>query len=67
MDLEIFDLAQENGSIFTSYYFNGFEFQPWQLLFHHAAQPNMTIIGGVGSGKTICGGVSAGGASPGAS
>ena len=58
-DLEVFELARSDGSIFTQYYFNGFIFQPWQKLFHHAQQPNITIIGGVGSGKTIGSGISA--------
>ena len=46
-------LAEENGSAFTEYYFAGFKFQDWQLLLHHAMQPNISTIGGVGSGKTI--------------
>lgn len=31
---------------------HGWLWQPWQLLAHHATQPDMTIIGGFGSGKT---------------
>lgn len=58
-DFEVFKLAQTDGSIFTKYYFAGFEFQQWQKYFHHAAQPNIVIIGGVGSGKTVGTGVSA--------
>jgi len=58
-DLAIFDLAVDNGNIFTEYYFNGFQFQTWQLFLHHAAQPNMSVIGGVGSGKTLGVGISA--------
>lgn len=58
-DVEIMKLANDNGSVFTRYFFNGFEFQPWQLLMHHAAQPNLSIIGGVGSGKTLGVGISA--------
>ena len=58
-DLEVFDLAVDNGSVFTSYYLNGFEFQRWQLYLHHAAQPNVSVIGGVGSGKTLGVGISA--------
>ena len=58
-DIEVFKLAATDGSVFTRYYFAGLEFQPWQLLYHHAAQPNITIIGGVGSGKTVGTGLSA--------
>lgn len=58
-DFEIFRLAQNDGNIFTRRYFAGFEFQPWQLMLHHAGQANVNIIGGVGSGKTCGSGVSA--------
>ena len=52
-DLEVIHLAAQNGNIFTEYYFAGFQFQDWQLLMHHAAQPNIQTIGGVGSSETI--------------
>ena len=58
-DIEVFRLATTDGNVFTQHYFEGFKFQQWQLLFHHAAQPNVVIIGGVGSGKTVGTGVSA--------
>lgn len=52
------------GSYFTSYYIRrpdqqaGWEFDDrinpgWQLDFHHKPQPNKTVIGGFGSGKTM--------------
>jgi hypothetical protein len=31
---------------------HGWLLQPWQLVAHHAAQPDVTIIGGFGCGKT---------------
>lgn len=43
---------------FTKYYFNR-ELVPWQFYFHHAKQLDITVIGGVGSGKTTGAGLSA--------
>ena len=58
-DLDVITASASDGNIFTQYYFNGWKMHPWQLLFHHANQPNITIIGGVGSGKTVGAAVSA--------
>jgi len=58
-DLKVLSLAQDDGNIFTRYYLSGFEYQEWQRLLHHAAQPNLVVVGGVGSGKTCGVGVSA--------
>jgi hypothetical protein len=58
-DLDVFELAMNDGSVFTRRYFAGFAFQEWQRLLHHAQQANDTIIGGVGSGKTTGAGISA--------
>ena len=43
---------------FTSYYFGGRELRHWQFAFHHAAQSQLSVIGGVGSGKTVGAGLS---------
>lgn len=62
-DWDIFGKAQSNGSYFSSYYLRepdqtqGWIFDdnidpPWQLAVHHASQTTLTIIGGMGSGKT---------------
>jgi hypothetical protein len=58
-DIRVLKLAEDNGNIFTKYYLAGLELQDWQLLFHHAVQPAITVVGGVGSGKTVCAGASA--------
>lgn len=58
-DVEVIELAADNGNAFTEYYFAGFKFQDWQLLLHHANQANINIIGGVGSGKTTGAAISA--------
>ena len=57
-DIRVLQLAHDDANIFTRHYFAGFELQPWQKWMHHAGQANMTIIGGVGSGKTTGVGVS---------
>jgi len=43
---------------FTSFYFGGRELRSWQWAFHHAAQRQITVVGGVGSGKTVGAGLS---------
>jgi len=58
-DVEVIKESQADVNIFTRYYFNGLEMLPWQKLMHHALQKNTTIIGGVGSGKTVGIGLSA--------
>lgn len=62
-DYELFKLAGNpyNGvgaNYFLSYYWTGREFRKWQWYFHHAAQRQITVIGGTGSGKTVGAGLS---------
>ncbi len=62
-DERIFRLASDpNNKVgvnyFTSYYFGGRELRPWQWAVHHAAQSQITVVGGVGSGKTVGAGMS---------
>ena len=62
-DYEIFRRAANpnNGvgvNYFTSYYFGGREMREWQWWFHHAAQRQITVVGGAGSGKTVGAGLS---------
>jgi hypothetical protein len=62
-DREIFKKAADpsNGvgvNYFTSYYFSGREMREWQWHLHHASQRQITIVGGVGSGKTVGAGLS---------
>jgi hypothetical protein len=57
-DYAIFKRAADptNGvgaNCFTSFYFSGRELKPWQWVFHHAAHPQLTVVGGTGSGKTV--------------
>jgi len=61
-DYELFEKASNprNGigvNYFTGYYF-GRTLTPWQFYFHHARQQDITVIGGVGSGKTTGAGLS---------
>jgi hypothetical protein len=64
-DEAIFEVAQQNGSAFTAYYFDhisgelrdgtkieGWQFLPAQLRIHHGLEPEQSIVGGFGSGKT---------------
>jgi len=64
-DLAIFEQAAQNGSVFTAFYFQncvsqlddstvikGWQFLPWALRVHHGSEPEQTIVGGFGSGKT---------------
>jgi len=62
-DKELFRKAADPGNgvgvnYFTSFYFGGREMRPWQWMFHHAAQSQLSVVGGVGSGKTIGAGLS---------
>lgn len=36
----------------TFHHHHGWLFQPWQLQVHHSTQPDVTVISGVGAGKT---------------
>ena len=61
---EIILLSSEDGNIFTRYWFGGWEFDhnidpAWQLGVHHAAEEQIDVIGGAGSGKTGTFGMSA--------
>ena len=52
-DKEIFKKASDpyggvGVNYFTSYYFGGREMRAWQWMMHHAAQRQITIVGGVG-------------------
>lgn len=56
-DIEIFKKASNprdgiGANWFTKYYFQR-EFKQWQWVMHHAPQPDITVLGGVGSGKTV--------------
>ena len=62
-DVAIFDKARTDGREFTSFYLrepaeeSGWVFDEnidpaWQLLFHHAKQNSIVVIGGMGSSKT---------------
>ena len=52
-DKTIFKMAAtKDPAYFTDYYFNGWRFHDYQVPLHVASQPQITIIGGVGSGKT---------------
>lgn len=50
-DIAIFEKAKQDGRFFAEYYF-GKELFAWQAFVHHAAQPEITIVGGFGCGKT---------------
>jgi hypothetical protein len=55
-DIELFKRASDphNGvgiNYFLAYYFKR-ELKPWQWYSHHASQKDLTVLGGVGSGKT---------------
>ncbi len=43
---------------FISYYFGGRELREWQWYMHHAAQKQISVVGGTGSGKTVGAGLS---------
>ena len=52
-DKELFRKAADPGNgvgvnYFTSFYFGGREMRPWQWMFHHAAQSQLSVVGGVG-------------------
>lgn len=65
-EVEILKLSRDDPNIFTDYFFRPFgeskgwlfddnfvEEGKWQKSLHHAAQKDITIIGGFGTGKTI--------------
>jgi len=61
-DIDIFTRAADptdgiGGNWFLGYYFER-QFMPWQYIFHHASQEDITVIGGTGSGKTVGAGLS---------
>jgi len=61
---EIIAKSRDDGRYFTDYFFGGWVFDhnidpPWQLRFHHAPEPELTVIGGIGSSKTTAVGMSA--------
>ena len=65
-EIEILRMAREDPDVFTDYFFRptgmsqGFRFDynftpegAWQKTFHSAAQKDITVIGGFGTGKTL--------------
>lgn len=50
-DRKIFEAAQRDVSIFTSFYL-GKTMLDWQAAVHHGLQPDQVIVGGWGSGKS---------------
>ncbi len=56
-EIEIFKRSMDpsdgvGANWFLGYYFER-QFMPWQFVFHHAPQQDLTVIGGTGSGKTV--------------
>lgn len=51
-DAQIFMKAATDARYFTEFYFGGITLYPFQMAIHHASQPELTVIGGYGSGKT---------------
>ena len=61
---EIIARSQDDARYFTDFYFDGWLFDDnitpeWQLKVHHAKQKEITVIGGIGSGKSLAIGMSA--------
>lgn len=61
---EIMRLSVQDGSVFTRYWFGGWDFDykidpAWQKQVHHASQSQIVIIAGAGAGKTGSTGISA--------